>query len=286
MYHDKVVITSDTPFVIEYGNESKLADAGTVIELDVNSTYLSSGRMKISSQNVNGKITISSIERGYGTPSYRGTIDVSIGNGRLIIVNELPIEQYLYAVVPSEMPYTYSMEALKSQAVCARSYAYRQLLNNSLSSLGAHVDDSTSFQVYNNSEEKQTTTNAVDDTYGEIMMCGEDIVNAWFFSTSCGSSADATVWGGSGVPYIRGRILSGDEVSIDLTDESNFDTFIRSNFDTYDSSYSWYRWTLNMTLEDMTQTVNEVLGSLYSSVPIRCLQWEMTESFIHSQYHR
>lgn len=282
MYHDKVVITSDTPFVIEYGNESKLADGGTVIELDVNSTYLSSGRMKVSSQNVNGKITISSIERGYGTPSYRGTIDVSVGNGRLIIVNELPIEQYLYAVVPSEMPYTYSMEALKSQAVCARSYAYRQLLNNSLSSLGAHVDDSTSFQVYNNSEEKQTTTNAVDSTYGEIMMCGEDIVNAWFYSTSCGSSADATVWGGSGVPYIRGRILSGEDVNIDLTDESNFDTFIRSNFDTYDSSYSWYRWTLNMTLEDMTQTVNEVLGSLYSSGPDKVLTMGDDGEF-HSQ---
>ncbi len=265
IYHDRVVITADTPFVIEYGSESKVADAGTVIELDVNSTYLTKGRMKVSPQNVNGKITISSIERGYGVPSYRGTIDVSVKDGRLIIVNELPIEQYLYNVVPSEMPYTYSTEALKAQAVCARSYAYRQLLNNSLSTYGAHVDDSTSFQVYNNSEEKQTTTNAVDNTYGEIMMCGDDIVNAWFYSTSCGSSTDATVWGGSGVPYIKGHILSGDDINIDLTDESNFDTFIRSNFDTYDSSYSWYRWTLNMTLSDMTQTVNEVLGSLYSS---------------------
>ena len=282
MYHDRVVITSDTPFVIEYGSESKLADGGTVVELDVNSTYLSSGRMKISSQNVNGKITVSSIERGYGTPSYRGTLDVSAVNGRLIIVNELPIEEYLYAVVPSEMPYTYSTEALKSQAVCARSYAYRQLLNNSLSSLGAHVDDSTSFQVYNNSEEKQTTTNAVDSTYGEIMMCGEDIVNAWFFSTSCGSSADATVWGGSGVPYIKGHILSGDGADIDLTDESNFDTFIRSNFDTYDSSYSWYRWNLSMTLNDMTQTVNEVLGSLYSSGPDKVLTMGEDGEF-HSQ---
>lgn len=282
MYHDRVVITSDTPFVIEYGNESKLADAGTVIELDINSTYLSSGRMKVSSQNVNGKITISSIERGYGIPSYRGTIDVSVRDGRLIIVNELPIEQYLYAVVPSEMPYTYSTEALKAQAVCARSYAYRQLLNNSLSALGAHVDDSTAFQVYNNSEEKQTTTNAVDNTYGEIMMCGDDIVNAWFFSTSCGSSTDATVWGGSGIPYIKGRILSGEDIAIDLTDESNFDTFIRSNFDTYDSSYGWYRWTLNMTLEDMTQTVNEVLGSLYSSGPDKVLTMGDDGEF-HSQ---
>lgn len=54
-----------------------------------------------------------------------------------------------------------------------------------------------------------------------------------------------------------------EEVNIDLTNESNFDTFIRNQFASYDSKYAWYRWSLNMTLSDMTQTVNEVIGSLY-----------------------
>lgn len=263
MFHDSVVINSDVPYELSYGQESKKADAGTELQITPDSPYLQSGRLIITPQSVNGKIKINSIERGYGNPSYRGTIEITVKDGKLVIVNELPIEQYLYAVVPSEMPYTYSSEALKSQAVCARSYAYRQLLNNTLSSYGAHVDDSTTFQVYNNSEERITTTTAVDETYGEIMMCGEDIVNAFFFSTSCGSTTDATVWGGDGLSYIKGHLLTDEEVNIDLTNESNFDTFIRNQFASYDSKYAWYRWSLNMTLSDMTQTVNEVIGSLY-----------------------
>lgn len=265
MFHDTVTVSSDTSYELSYGNETQKAEAGTQLELNADSPYLQEGRLTITPQSVNGRISINSIERGYGTPSYRGTLEITVKDGKLVIVNEVPIEQYLYAVVPSEMPYTYSTEALKAQAVCARSYAYRQLLNNTLSEYGAHVDDSTTFQVYNNSQERASTTAAVDETYGEIMMYGDEIVNAFFFSTSCGSTTDATVWGGTGLGYIKGRILTGEEVSIDLTDESSFDTFIRNQFSSYDSQYAWYRWSLYMTLDDMTQTVNEVIGSLYQS---------------------
>ena len=61
----------------------------------------------------------------------------------LLIVNELPLEEYLYAVIPSEMPTYYGLEPLKVQAVCARSYAYKHLVANNLSKYGAHVDDSS-----------------------------------------------------------------------------------------------------------------------------------------------
>lgn len=280
MYHDSVTIESETPYEISYASDSKIVDGGTKLTLDVSSTYLQSGRMVISSQSVNGKIKISSIERGYGTPAYRGTIEIAVKDGRLVIVNELPIEQYLYAVVPSEMPYTYNSEALKSQAVCARSYAYRQLLNNSLSEYGAHVDDSTSFQVYNNSEERITATSAVDETYGEILMCGEEIVNAFFFSTSCGSSTDATVWGGKGLEYIKGHILTDEDIRIDLSKETNFDTFIRNQYNTFDSAYAWYRWSLKMSLSDMTKTVNEVIGNLYNADKNKVLTLENNGTYI------
>lgn len=265
MFHDSVTVSSDMPYELSFGKEKKLVDGGTQINLDAGSAYLKNGRLTVSPQTVNGKITIASIERGNGNPAYRGTLEISVKDGRLVIINELPIEQYLYAVVPSEMPYTYSSEALKAQAVCARSYAYMQLLHNSLSAYGAHVDDSTSFQVYNNSNETATTTTAVDETYGEIMMCGEEIVNAFFFSTSCGSTTDATVWGGKGLPYISGHMLTESTTDIDLSDEKNFDTFIRNQFSSYDSAYPWYRWSLDMTLQDMTQTVNEVICGLYES---------------------
>ncbi len=262
--HSNVVLSSDVSCEISYGTTLEVIPAGTQLSFDVNSPYLASGRIKITPQNVNGRVKVESIERGYGKPSYRGSIEVAVVDGALVIINELPMEQYLYAVVPSEMPYTYNGEALKAQAICARSYAYKQLLGNAYSALGAHVDDSTSFQVYNNSEERATTTEAVDATYGEVMMCGEEVITAFFYSTSCGSSTDATVWGGSGLNYIKGRLLVNEDPGIDLAIEINFDTFIRNQFSTFDSSYPWYRWSIKMTLEDISTTINSVIGSLYN----------------------
>ena len=64
----------------------------------------------------------------------------------IVVVNELPIETYLCRVVPSEMPASYELEALKAQAVCARSYAYRQMESYGYPEYEAHVNDSTDYQ--------------------------------------------------------------------------------------------------------------------------------------------
>lgn len=271
IYHETVEFTSESPLELTYGNTNKMTDGGATITITPDSEYLSEGRLVITPTTTNGRIKINSITRAYGAPNYRGSIEIAKMDGKLVVINELSIEQYLYGVVPSEVPYTYSMEALKSQAICARSYAYKHVLSNSLSQYGAHVDDSVAYQVYNNSGEKNSTTQAVDETYGQIMMYGDEIVTAWFFSTSCGSSTDANVWGQSDVPYIKGHILSEQDVNIDLTNEENFDTFIRSNFESVDSTYPLYRWKLNMTLDDITKTVNEKISQLYNSSPNKVL---------------
>ena len=54
-------------------------------------------------------------------------MEIADTNQGLVLINELPLEEYLYSVVPSEMPASYPMEALKAQAVCARTYGYRYL---------------------------------------------------------------------------------------------------------------------------------------------------------------
>ena len=74
-----------------------------------------------------GEITVNSLKRGYGSPSYQGILELRTTAEGIAIINELPVENYLCRVVPSEMPSGYEIEALKAQAVCARSYAYRQM---------------------------------------------------------------------------------------------------------------------------------------------------------------
>ena len=74
------------------------------------------------------------------------------------MINELSMESYLCGVVPSEMPASYELEALKAQAVCARSYARRQMESYGYPEYEAHVNDSTDFQVYNNSQPQERSS--------------------------------------------------------------------------------------------------------------------------------
>ena len=101
------------------------------------------------------------------------------------------------------MPSGYPAEALKAQAVCARTYAVRQMGEQRLAGYGADVDDSVSFQVYNNIGRQSATDEAVDATRGVIMTYGGEPIQAYFFSTSCGHTSTDEVWGGEGAPYLR-----------------------------------------------------------------------------------
>ena len=98
-------------------------------------------------------------------------------------VNEVLLEEYLYTVVPSEMPAYYHEQALMAQAVCARTYAYTKMKNAGLKDLGAHLDDSTSFQVYNNIDEQVRTTNAVRNTLGQIVLKNNETMETMYYST-------------------------------------------------------------------------------------------------------
>lgn len=270
IYHDSILVSSENEFSISDGIQTRNFAAGEEYTIDAESPYLAGGSLKLASTGA-GKIMIKSIERGYGTPSYRGSMEVLKTENGLVLINELSLEQYLYGVIPSEMPYTYSTEALKAQAVCARSYAYKQMLSHTYAYLGAHVDDSTAFQVYNNSAEQVTTTQAVDETYGEILTWQEEPISAFFYSTSCGSSTDADIWGGNGYAYIRGRMLTEEPTDIDLTDEAQFQMFIRNAYDTYDSEYGWYRWSVTIPLDVLTEGVNRMLAQLYEQGPEKVL---------------
>ena len=64
-----------------------------------------------------------SIERGQGTPVYPGHMEITKEEEGLLLLNEVDLEEYLKRVVPSEMPQSYELEALKAQAICARTYA-------------------------------------------------------------------------------------------------------------------------------------------------------------------
>lgn len=198
------------------------------------------GTIKLQPSSSTEKITIDSLKRGYGTPSYRGTLELFKTAEGIVIVNELKVEEYLYAVVPSEMPASYELEALKAQAVCARSYAYNQSRAYAYPEYQAHVDDSTAFQVYGNSKEQESAILAVDETYGEKVWYNGHVATTYYYSTSCGRTTNIEAWGKS---------LNEDNgylQSIELVDDKS---------KPYEKDLPWYRWTASIPKETIQQLI-------------------------------
>ncbi len=141
---------------------------------------------------------------------YRGKIEIHNVLGKVYIINIVNIEEYLASVVPSEMPASWNMEALKSQAIAARTYTYYHLTKNNDTKSIYDLDATTNFQVYKGiAAEKDSSTKAVRDTAGIIMTYNHVPILAYFHSTSGGkTSDDKYVWNGEDLPYLTSVICT------------------------------------------------------------------------------
>lgn len=281
-FHDSVTVKGDTEYVIRYGSYDNMADevhcAGEEVVIDSKGAYFQSDRIYIIPSALTGRITLGNVNRSQGAPSYRGTIELVQTKDGMVAVNEVLLEEYLYSVVPSEMPSSYPQEALKAQAICARTYAYSHMMKAGYPQYGAHVDDSTSYQVYNNILEQESTTTAAKETYGQLLYTGDGkLAGTYYYSTSCGMGSDATVWGESGakgMEYLKPRAINqetmekvlkeaqdqtdtesvlgdGDMAGQAMMDEETFASFIKTkNADDFEVSEGWYRWTYTVPVID------------------------------------
>lgn len=264
IFHDTVTLKCSVPMKVVLGDYEFTVEAGekfTVFDGDER-LRRSDRRFIIEPEDPTKSIDVTTIERGQGTPSYQGTLEISQEKEGLLLLNDLDVEDYLTRVVPSEMPASYEMEALKAQAVCARTYAYRQIKANAYSQYGAHVDDSTNYQVYNNTASSERTDTAVVETYGQMVFYGDNPAETYYFSTSCGHTTDGTIWGAdqSAVPYLKGVSLTdGRTVMKELRDNESFEKFIRDkDAETYDSTFPMYRWETKITNRSLEEKITGI----------------------------
>lgn len=194
-------------------------------------------------------LTVESLKRADGHPRYAGTLFLYREVEGIVLVNELPLEEYLCGVVSSEMPSDYPIEAQKAQAVCARTYARNCIRNvrgkiseeaareetakspqesdstDPQGEIVADLDDSVSYQVYNNYRATELSRQAVKATEGEILPLEE----IRYYSTSCQS-----------------------EHRKDLESDEAFREFLAQEPDAgaeYDSP--WLRWETEISAEDI-----------------------------------
>jgi SpoIID/LytB domain protein len=205
---------------------------------------------------------------------YRGLGEAGINSaGKLAGINELPLEQYLYGVVPRELgPIAYpEMEAQKAQAIVARTYA--------MSGLGKRASDgydllaTTSDQVYGGYDSEHPVSNqAVDETRGRVVTFGGKLTSTLYFSTSGGHTADnEEAFNSAPVAYLRGVpdaergqafehvpslsvfMSHANPVSLRATKEGDFES----------DWARFHRWSFQWTAEEISSVV-----SAYAGVPV------------------
>lgn len=261
IFHDSITLKPEGSGVIISDNKEKKMNAGDAITITPDDKRLKNGRIIIELSDETKGIAVTSLERAQGIPTYPGRLEIKLEEDGLVLVNELYMEDYLKRVVPSEMPGSYEKEALKAQAVCARTYAYRQIRSNGYMQYGAHVDDSTRFQVYNNTNTETSTDAAVNETYGKLLLYQDSPVESYYFSTSCGHTTDGTIWGAdlSSVPYLKAVAEKAGGGTIDLTGNADFSEFIKDKaYPSYESAFPFYRWETSITSTQLEKKVTDV----------------------------
>jgi stage II sporulation protein D len=189
----KVTLSSELPFTVKDG-------AGRQVALPAGAVTFGTG-LKLAGQSLTAPLTFLPGRGGALTltRAYRGKIQVDVVDGKLRAVNIVGLEQYLYGVVPAEMPSAWAPQALDAQAVAARSYAL------ATRKIGAPYDaysDTRSQMYLGLSNESAATTAAVTATKGQALFFGNKIATTFFYSTSGGKTESSVDWTGTALPYL------------------------------------------------------------------------------------
>lgn len=152
-------------------------------------------------------------------------------------IEEIDLDEYLYGVVSAEMPASFEEEALKAQAVVARTYTIYKIVNNDGKHGEADIcDDSTCCQAWISEQDRKDRwdedekeenwnkiVNAVNSTQGKIVTYKGEPINAFFHSNSGGTTeAPIEVWGGSGYPYLQSVATAGEDAYSQYSSEAEF----------------------------------------------------------------
>jgi stage II sporulation protein D len=150
-------------------------------------------------------------ENGLADGRYRGAMVLQRHGRAVHAVNRVHIRHYLYGVVPAEMPTSWSLEAVKAQAITARSYTHRSLRPQASHDVFA---DTRSQMFRGIRAETANGNRAVRETDGLVLRHGEEIAQTFYFSTSGGSTANNDeVFGGEPISYLRSVPDAHDDLS-------------------------------------------------------------------------
>ena len=238
---NNVRVGSSTNAIIKNGSGQML---GEISGMSAFTAEKRGGNISIDSLSATS-IFIEPKDDGYvwiGDRWYRGETQLINQGGKITAINHVDLEEYLYSVVGAEAYPSWPLEALKAQAVAARTYALYKKSQNS--NPYYDVDTTTTTQVYKGLDSEYTSTlQAVEETDGEIMTYNGRTILAVFHSSSGGHTENVEDIWSSQLPYLRGVV-------------------------DYDQSSPVYQWTKTFTGRELGNLISGV-GTVTSMTPER-----------------
>lgn len=245
---------------ITFSNERPM---GTIIELMPGEL---SGRFTLKGSSLKGD-------------NYPGMIQLHYTSQGLQVTNYVPLEEYIKGVICSEMPANYGLEALKAQAVCARSYVLNRNGKLAYEEAQANVDDTVSFQVYGDEWATGDAIKAVDETKGMVVTSPSgEIANTMFYSTSCGYTQTQK---SKEMPYLARRYVSlngsdplkehgvsteGDEIVTNDNFEKAFAEYIRNpDENALENGDEYFRWDCVLDIKNNKDKIISAIIDDYSA---------------------
>lgn len=279
---DYVARTSESEVTLTASEKVVVRASGDVVAIvnpDSEEMLFTSSEIRLEPAAPGNQLTLEQVPFGVGwwwesreDRIYEGTLDLSINaDKKLMAVLELPVEEYLRGVVPSEIGPTAPEEALKAQAVAARSETMTALSERTYEGPGYDICADVDCQVFSGTNKRNGATDAaIKATRGIIMTYDGKPIPAYYASNCGGYSEDvANVWPGRdrGIPCWSARFDGPGEPPADLTQEANIQEWVTTEPDVYcnpniytdlpDWTRKNFRWTVETSAEDLTKLVAE-----------------------------
>ena len=256
IFHNNIEIKSKN-LNLYYGKNFRNKINGNKIKLDGNSKYFKDSKvLKVSTKD---RMCLLGHNVEHNSTTYADTFYVHKTSSGLVLVNHVELEEYIARVISSEIGEDAPLEALKAQAVCARTYILKSE-EKDYKKYNAIANDSTDFQVYNRISPGKKCYQAAKDTAGIVMMHKNKLINAYYFSTSCGYTTNYKIWGKEKKSYLRGENIT-KEKGKDIKEQKVFEKFIKSCTKAYESSCPFYRWETSLTSQQIVNGIYHLTGS-------------------------
>lgn len=206
-----LAISSPKGIIVNSQDNSTSVSGDTRFELSLTGKTIYGCKTGLPQKPLSGKVTISPADSSQTVTLFykngtsrklRGYVEIIISQDRLLPINVLPIESYLRGVVSCEMPAKSPTAALQAQAICARTYTYRNIRKHRLDDFD--VCDTTHCQCYKGvSAETTETDRAVADTVDLVITFRNEIASVMYSSDSGGVTQDyAELRGSNQYPYL------------------------------------------------------------------------------------